>query len=739
MKSVFMFLFLVLVPFLSVKAKENWKQVNVFKESTVLNAVDVRGDLIISVGDYGVIKSSTDFGKTWSTQQIPTVNKLNDVVIIDSQRAIAVGNKGVVLYTANSGSSWSIVDIETKYDLFDVQISDKNGIIVGQYGFLAEANGNFQDWQQTDIATDDSLNMSCVFDAKNAIVCVNNGKVLTKENGSWDIDDLDTKGNLIKIAKVDENSAFMISDKLEGFLTSDRGKTWEKIFIDDIDIGIIDKIVDLVYDDYVSVIVTRTYLSGNAAVEFISGDLTSWKKVGKGVFNNGCTNNDICFTSDMHEGIAVDDEGGVSKVDRGLSSGFLYNRINRAELRYIRDLEVYDYNNWVVLGKNLCTFRLTNDGGTTWKSIHMDLLDTLSNSYLHRAQMPEYNTVYISGEKVVFEEINESTTVIHFYAVFIKTDYEGNVLKYYEFPEKYSGSSIEFTDKNYGIFQHYYGFWFTTDGGETWGNVERDGSTRKILEIKTTAPGTIYSLEQIKKSDETYLCKSEDFGKTWTENKLALPLNEIHFKGKDTILADYTEYVTETTYKPHLVLSTDGGHSWKDLKMNIEVLPERYTFSYALYNETEIMAMCGVGLNILFHSKDLGENWSRDAFDIVEHVGFKSVIEVEVLNNKPILVCDEELLVVAQDISDVEDISDLSEAPFSIYPNPADKVLHIETNDNTEYDKVKIYSLDGKLVFDKDYLSGMSINIEELQTGNYYLVLTDKEGKQLGQKLNIVR
>lgn len=495
MKKNLMLFLLLIMSFSTAIAQDNLRYINVFPESTKLNALDILDDFVITVGDFGIIKYSSDYGETWFTVQTPTRKILNDITIVDSERAIAVGEDGCVIYTENSGVSWKILDINSNADLMDVKYEDSGyGLIVGKNGFLAESKGNLLNWKIVDTQVLEDLNVSCIFNSESALVCGNSGKILSKKGDDWSVSGISEKDDIVKIEKKDENRAFLVTANLNGYITTDRGKSWEKVYIDAMESHEISKIVDLVIGEYVSVIVIRANGLNNPALEYVSSNLYTWNKAYKSIMNNGYGNNDICFADGAERGIAVDNYGEISLVDPGIYYGFIYSKILHTDLRYITDFEIYNQDIWAVLGRSYYKFHLSLDGGNKWENIDLDIADTVENINFTSMLMPEYNSIYIGLDKIRIKE-EGNTTTFSYDAVFIKTDYDGNVLKYHEFPENYSGEGMDFIDENIGIYYSSNGCWLTTDAGDSWETIDRN-KNRYMRGMKLIEPNVIMSLEK---------------------------------------------------------------------------------------------------------------------------------------------------------------------------------------------------------------------------------------------------
>ena len=71
---------------------------------------------------------------------------------------------------------------------------------------------------------------------------------------------------------------------------------------------------------------------------------------------------------------------------------------------------------------------------------------------------------------------------------------------------------------------------------------------------------------------------------------------------------------------------------------------------------------------------------------------------------------------------------------LSIYPNPVNEVLKIETENNVDF--VEIHSLNGKLVARFDELKNGSLNLSNIDSGAYLLKLVQPNGNFTVRKFN---
>lgn len=79
-------------------------------------------------------------------------------------------------------------------------------------------------------------------------------------------------------------------------------------------------------------------------------------------------------------------------------------------------------------------------------------------------------------------------------------------------------------------------------------------------------------------------------------------------------------------------------------------------------------------------------------------------------------------------------VNQVSNADFSVYPNPTNDNLNIKFNGNTTQIKsAQVYDLTGRLIISEE-VNNQVVNVKLLQSGTYILMVKDSEGKQFSQK-----
>ena len=114
-----------------------------------LRAVDSRGDLMIAVGDRGVITSGDPAGQTWTLRDSGTEEDLLGVATLDGERVVAVGTNGTVIRSEDGGVTWVAMESGTDAELRSITTVTGGFVAIGEgVGIWSEDAG--ETWTATD-------------------------------------------------------------------------------------------------------------------------------------------------------------------------------------------------------------------------------------------------------------------------------------------------------------------------------------------------------------------------------------------------------------------------------------------------------------------------------------------------------------------------------------------------------------------------------------------------------------
>lgn len=141
-----------------------------------------------SVGDLGMLRSTTDGGMSWQRKVISVTNSLYGLDFFTATNGWAVGGNGTIINTTNNGVNWSSQTSGTLETLLSVDfVSATNGIVVGANGKILRTTNGGATW--TSVASGTVNNLRSVFyvDANIIYIVGVNNTILKSTNGgvSW--------------------------------------------------------------------------------------------------------------------------------------------------------------------------------------------------------------------------------------------------------------------------------------------------------------------------------------------------------------------------------------------------------------------------------------------------------------------------------------------------------------------------------------------------------------------------
>ena len=168
---------------------------------------------------------------TWTFQQNPSTNILNDVFMVDAQVGTTVGVGGIILHTSNGGATWTAQASGGIQTLFDVCFLDANtGIIAGASGTILRTTDGGATWTPQTTGTRFNLNGVAFLDADTGWAVGENGTILHTTNGgtTWTTQAGGTTSSLRAVAFADALNGTVIGELGTILRTTDGGATWTR-------------------------------------------------------------------------------------------------------------------------------------------------------------------------------------------------------------------------------------------------------------------------------------------------------------------------------------------------------------------------------------------------------------------------------------------------------------------------------------------------------------------------------
>lgn len=114
----------------------------------LLTDIAYANDSVVAiVGSTGVILTSSDGGRNWSSTRSGTTQHLRSIAWSDPRHATAVGHKGFILHSADGGLTWAAIPSGTEQKLSGIAfINSREGVAGGESGILLFTGDSGRTW-----------------------------------------------------------------------------------------------------------------------------------------------------------------------------------------------------------------------------------------------------------------------------------------------------------------------------------------------------------------------------------------------------------------------------------------------------------------------------------------------------------------------------------------------------------------------------------------------------------------
>lgn len=649
-----------------------WQQTNGPFAGTI-NCLSTKGDTVYA-GTNGGAFYSKDYGDNWV--KLSTGFEDSNVISIASNGTdvfAGVYTKRTIYISNNDGISWLNNNFGSYPIVLSIAISDSS-IYAGTYGigiYLSTDRG--KNWKQISSGMPTNLNgvNTILVKGKNVYAGTDSGVYISNNNGaSWQ-KSKNIIGFSIKSLIIKDNNVFAGTKGGGVFMSSDTCKTWIAV-----NTGLAGNVSSLAVSG------TNIYAGTDYGVYISADNGGLWKLV-----NNGNTlfSEILSLTATGNYVFAGTRYGGVFKTsDNGLHWIPVNNKF------YCHTIYTMVANDSdIFAGTKYGGVYIYKKGNNNWKSINNGLTINAVNNY-----QPLYG-LGVSGSKVF------ASNGLH---MFLSTDYGSNwfwkkneLNNYSCFTLKIIGSYI-LVGANNGIY-------LSSDTGATW------SQTGKML-------GTIYSIVQcgtgIFAGGKT-VYYSADSGKTWQSRSSGIKkLYSYYFEDAIKLTVSGKNIYAGTNRGVYL--SEDNGANWIDITNGLK---DTMILSIAVA-DTNIFVSTWSGVLL---SSDKGKSWNYINDGLNDTIVYSMLIF-----DKNIYAGTKTGGILKRSISQTISIKrKLNNNSFSIYPNPVNDKLIIETT-NYINAKAEIINLNGSILTNVNlFAPKTTLNVSNLKTGLFFIkIISDK-------------
>jgi photosystem II stability/assembly factor-like uncharacterized protein len=638
---------------------------------------------------------------------------LSDVHFPDEQTGYIVGEKGVVLKTTDAGTNWEIKPTGTLRNLKMVWFTDiETGFVTSNGGFIMKTNDGGDTWQELESGTTENFNDIFFINSSTGFVAGMNGQLLRTTDGgeTWNRAFINIYSDVYSVHFVNENVGYAAASMRTVYKTTNGGDTWTSTS----------------GDPYLNL---KSIFFLNQNLGYVAGASNFMMKTTNGGntwshFQSNLTVESLTFL-DESTGFALaygelvkTVNGGIHWTPVGLTDCYSYQFTN---------------NNTVFgVGSNGRLFK-SDDSGVT-SSFYTTCV---SEAHLHDVHFPDANTGYIVSQYNVSAGLR--------YGHVIKTTDAGETWQITADGDFGRLTSVYFTDANTGYMVCGYGkIYKTTDGGFVWDTLANSynsflneivfvnsntgfiaGENNNGIILKTTDAGmswntvyeSFYPVRGIQFVNENAgyailsnsVLKTENGGDDWIE----IPINN------NGILLDVF-FVNQNVgyacgFEGDFYRTTNGGETW------INLSGQFYNSFLNMYFVDEFTGyMCGDGCTF-FQTDNGGYNWTR--LDYLSCIGYGTVVFTNELTGY--IVGDEGRIFKTTNGGLVFAEQNIKPEPgYSLFPNPSNSTVTIETIDNSRGlpANISIINCNGKMLKTiRDKILPAQMDISYLSAGVYFL------------------
>lgn len=190
--------------------------------------------VVWAAGTQGRVVRSEDGGGSWTIQDTPTTEHLQDIAAWDLRSALAVGDRGTILRTDDGGRSWEAVAValhEWSRQLLQVYVEPgtDRAWIVGSYGAVLRSADRGRSWQRVHDEEDVAWNDIVRAPGGGVWIAGEFGRLKRSydEGASWEEVAVDGGVSLMALAFADAEHGLAVGLSGTVLRTLDGGASWQ--------------------------------------------------------------------------------------------------------------------------------------------------------------------------------------------------------------------------------------------------------------------------------------------------------------------------------------------------------------------------------------------------------------------------------------------------------------------------------------------------------------------------------
>ncbi len=519
----------------SSDAGNSWN--TVLTNQPQLNDADANQDIVIAVGETGIIVKSTDAGQTFAviqnnpvsdfkgvtfpngaifvcgtngkiykstnggttiTEQVSnTSNKLNKIHAFDNNNAKAVGDNGTVVKTTNGGINWINVSPGTTAKLRGIyMVNALIAYVVGDTGKIFMTTNCGANWTAQNSGTDIDLYHVEFQDEMNGLIGGMYGEIIKTTNGgqTWNDPESELTGNDVKFALMQTfggsgysapGDTIMIGGG-NGFLaqTTNGGVNWNLL-----NSGTVMGLKDGYFVNNNTGWIIGNGTQGNNVIIKTTNSGSNWVQQSSTITDSL---KDVHFINET-TGIIV---GNAGKIIRTTNAGTLWAQVTSGTTQNFNCVDFTDQNTGVAIG---VFARRTTNGGLNWSLVSTNTASTMYDFSFGDANtgiaVGQTGTIIRTTNAGVSFELRPLGQFNHLYAVQMVDANTGYTCGGYDLLNlsgvfKTTNGGINWIRQNSGTNNFLYGIVFSD---AITGIVVGEGGSI----LKTTTGGTPIGIQQI--------------------------------------------------------------------------------------------------------------------------------------------------------------------------------------------------------------------------------------------------